>query len=72
MTPEISARSGPLPESLRSRLERALARYGMKRLRAATCLSETTIWKGLARGSLYFGSQAAFERGLDQIEREAP
>lgn len=63
-------RTGKLPETLRARLADAIERRGVRAVRAATGLSETTLWRGVAGGGTYPGTQAALELGLAAFDRE--
>ena len=72
MQSRTESRASALPESLRSRLERAVDAYGMKRVIKATGAAEGTTWRALARGTVYASTANAFAHGLDALEREAP
>jgi hypothetical protein len=67
-----SNRSGALPETLRRSLVRARETHGLKHVLRATLTAEGTHWRAEAGGNVYHGTVLAIERGLAQLEGEAP
>jgi hypothetical protein len=64
-------RGSPIPESRRRRLELAVERYGVKRVIEATGVREQTLYRVLAKGSVYSCTDRYLTVGLDLLEREA-